>query len=104
MSMILKPGARMFSVVCATEMIAVKVPAGEVNLTIGGLPPATSAADRSTSGAVADGHGGGIAMGKRYVDVAGTIELLCTKAGDGVPAVNGELLQLKETKALPASD
>jgi len=30
--------------------------------------------------------------------------LLCTKAGSGAVAVNGELLQLKEAKALPASD
>ena len=43
-------------------------------------------------------------MGKRYVDDAGTLELLCTKPGDGVPAVAGEVLQLKEAKPLPASD
>jgi hypothetical protein len=43
-------------------------------------------------------------MGKRYVDSAETIELLCTKPGDGVPALNGELLQLNEAKPLPASD
>lgn len=104
MSMTLKPGARLFSVVCPTEMIAVKAPSGEVDLTIGGVAPVASAAERSDSGSVADGHGGGAAMGKRYVDDAGTIELLCTKAGDGLPALNGELLELKEAKALPASD
>jgi hypothetical protein len=104
MSMTLKPGARVFSAVCTTEMIAVKAPAGEVDLTIGGVAPVASAADRDGSGSVADGHGGGAAMGKRYVDDADTIELLCTKPGPGVPAVGGELLQLKEAKALPASD
>ena len=104
MSMTLKPGTRLFSAVCSTEMIAVKAPAGEVDLTIGGAPPVASAAERDGSGSVADGHGGGVAMGKRYVDDADTIELLCTKPGDGVPAVGGELLELKEAKALPASD
>ena len=43
-------------------------------------------------------------MGKRYVDDAETLELLCTKPGDGVPALAGEVLRLKEAKPLPASD
>lgn len=104
MSLTLKPGARLFSAVGTTEMIAVKVPAGEVDLTIGGVPPVTSAADRTGDGTIAEGHGGGAAMGKRYVDDAETIELLCTKAGEAVPAVGGEVLHLKEAKPLPASD
>ena len=36
MSITLKPGARLFSSVCTTEMIAVKAPAEAVELTIGG--------------------------------------------------------------------
>ena len=104
MGMTIKGGARLFSDVCTTEMIAVKVPAGEIDLTIGGAPPVTSAAERSGGAGVAEGHGGGAAMGKRYVDEADTIELLCTKAGDGRPALGGVLLQLKEAKAMPASD
>jgi hypothetical protein len=104
MALTIKPGARLFSAVCTTEMIAVKAPAGEVDLTIGGVPPVDSAAARGDGGSVADGHGGGVSMGKRYVDDAETLELLCTKPGDGVPALNGEVLQLKEAKALPASD
>jgi hypothetical protein len=104
MSMTLKPGARLLSAVCATEMIAVKVPAGEIEITIGGSAPVLSAADRDGSGSVADGYGGGASMGKRYVDAANTVELLCTKAGDGLPAVDGALLELKDAKPLPASD
>ena len=104
MSMTLKPGARLFSAVCTTEMIAVKAPPGEVDVTIGGVAPVGSVAGRDGSGSVADGHGGGAAMGKRYVDQDKTIELLCTKPGDGLPALNGQLLALKEAKALPSSD
>ncbi len=104
MSMTLKPGARLFSAVCSTEMIAVKAPAGNADVTIGGAPALASAAGREGSGAVAEGFGGGAAMGKRYVDEAETIELLCTKAGPGVPALDGTLLRLKEAKPLPASD
>ncbi len=104
MTMILKPGTRLFSSVCTTELIAVKAPTGDVELTIGGSPPVLAAADRSGSSAIADGHGGGALMGKRYVDNENTIELLCTKAGDGLPALDGEVLETKEAKALPASD
>jgi hypothetical protein len=104
MSMNLKPGARLFSAVCSTEMIAVKAPADAVDLTIGGAAPIANAADRDGSGAVAEGFGGGAAMGKRYVDADDTVELLCTKPGDGLPAVGGVLMQLKEAKSLPASD
>jgi hypothetical protein len=104
MSLTLKPGTRLISAVCSTEMIVVKAPAGDVELTIGGVAPVASAAERTGSGEVVDGHGGGVAMGKRYVDEAATIELLCTKAGEGVPAVGGSPLELKEAKPLPASD
>ena len=104
MSTTLKPGARLFSAVCAGEMITVKAPAGEIELTIGGVAPVSNAGERDGSASIVPGHDGGIAMGKRYVDEADTIELLCTKPGDGVPAVGGEMLQLKEAKALPASD
>lgn len=104
MSMLLKPGTRVFSAVCPTEMITVKAPAVPVDLTIGGAAAVVSAAERTGDGAVMPGHGGGSAMGKRYVDTDGVIELLCTKSGDGLPAVGGSLLELKEAKPLPASD
>ncbi len=46
----------------------------------------------------------GTALGKRYVNEAGDLELLCTKPGDGSLGVGDELLTLKEAKALPSSD
>lgn len=104
MTLTIKPGTRLFSAVCDTEVIAVKAPPAAIALTIGGVEPVTSASDRTGTATVADGHGGGAAMGKRYVDTDGELELLCTKPGDGVPALNGELLSLKDAKPLPASD
>jgi hypothetical protein len=100
----LKPGTRLFSSVCSTDMIAVRASGGEVEVTIGGVAPVLAAADRDLGGSPLPGHDGGAAMGKRYVDHGDTIELLCTKSGDGVPALDGELLVLKEAKPLPASD
>jgi hypothetical protein len=103
MSITLKPGARLISSVCTTELITVKAPKDPIELTIGGVPPAASAAERA-GGEVVVGHRGGALMGKRYVDAADTIELLCTKAGDGVPAIGGVVLDVRGAKALPASD
>ena len=47
---------------------------------------------------------GGTQIGKRYVDEAGTLELLCTKPGEGSLALGEEQLSLKEAKPLPSSD
>jgi hypothetical protein len=102
MTLTLKPGTRLFSAVCDTQLIAVKAPADAIELTIGGAPALTEAA--AASGSVADGHGGGTLIGKRYVDDGDTVELLCTKAGDGLPAIDGVPLSIKDAKPLPASD
>jgi hypothetical protein len=98
-----KPGTRLRSAVCTTELIVVRAPESDVDITIGGAPASADAVEHD-GGDVADGHGGGTAMGKRYVDDEGTIELLCTKAGEGRPAVAGSILDLKDAKPLPSSD
>lgn len=104
MPLTVKPGTRIYSAVDSTELIAIKVPPHPIELTIGGAPAVLSAGDKGEGAAVLDGHDGGTAMGKRYANTAATVELLCTKAGQSVPAVDGELLVLKEAKPLPASD
>ncbi len=43
-------------------------------------------------------------LGKRYVDAAGTLEVLCSKPGPGGLASGGEPLALKTAKPLPSSD
>jgi len=42
--------------------------------------------------------------GKRYVNETLGLELLCTKGGEGVLAVDGAPLAIKTSKPLPASD
>jgi hypothetical protein len=103
MSLTVKAGTRLFSAVDSTELIVVKAPTEPLELTIGGVPAALSA-DARAAGAPAEGHDLGSAMGKRYVDSTGAVELLCTKPGSGVAALDGELLALKDAKPLPASD
>jgi hypothetical protein len=50
------------------------------------------------------GCAGGTTMGKRYTAESNTLELLCTKSGDGDLARSGEPLAPKNAKPLPASD
>ena len=104
MSLALKPGTKLFGAACTGEFIVVKAPPDPVDVLIGGHPAVTSADDRPAGLAVTTDAEAKPAMGKRYVDAADTVELLCTKPGDGAPAVGGELLVRKEAKALPASD
>lgn len=99
----LKPGSRLKSAVCTTEVIVVKSPGGEADVRCGGV--AMVAADQDApGGSPAEGADTGTALGKRYTDADETIELLCTKAGDGALGVGDTLLALKESKPLPASD
>jgi hypothetical protein len=101
----LRPGTRLFSAVCSAEFIVIRAPAGGgADVTIGGLPALASADERDGAAVAAEGHGGGVAIGKRYVDEGDTVELLCTQPGEGVPAVGGRLMTIKEAKPLPASD
>lgn len=103
MSLSLKPGSRVYSAVSSVEMIAVRAPTEPVEITIGGAPvslePVEGARDAGAAELDRSAH-----VGKRYVDQAGTIELLCTKPGEGLPALNGEVLMVKEAKPLPSSD
>jgi hypothetical protein len=46
----------------------------------------------------------GTQLGKRYVNEAGDLELLCTKPGKGTLAAAGAALTVKGAKPLPASD
>ena len=102
----LRPGARFRSTVCTTEVIVVRG-TGPADITCGGAPmvPATApAVSHATTGAPAAGAGDGTLLGKRYGDPDDTVEVLCTKAGQGSLALAGNPLPVKVTKPLPASD
>jgi len=101
---ILKAGTRMRSAVCKAEVMVIAAPAGEVELSCGGAPMVGSTETPPAGGAPAAGADAGTLLGKRYVNTAGDLELLCVKPGDGSLAANGETLVLKEAKPLPSSD
>ena len=99
----LKAGARLKSVACETQVIVVRAPQGDVEVTCGGavmVPVDADAAGAALDPSAADGT----QLGKRYADEDLGLELLCTKAGKGSLQVNGVVIGLKQAKALPASD
>jgi hypothetical protein len=99
----LKPGTRLRSQVCSTEVIVVKAPDGDVDLACGGaaMIPLDAAAG---AGSIAEGYRGGTLLGKRYADETIGIEVLCTKAGEGALSIGSTPLPVKEAKPLPSSD
>jgi hypothetical protein len=96
-------GQQLVSAVDGTAVIIIRAPAEECTLTCGGV--AMTAPGAPASGAAPDpSMMAGTQIGKRYVDQADTIQVLCTKAGDGTLALNGEPLLIQSARPLPASD
>lgn len=99
---VLKAGARFKSAVCDTQVMIVKAPAGEHVLGCGG---AEMIAPTATGGGSLDAAlAGGTLIGKRYVNEDESLELLCTKGGQGTLSLNGVALDVKQAKQLPSSD
>jgi len=107
----LRPGEQLASTVCATRVAVIRAPAqGRPLIACGGEPmvPAASARPPAAHGASgANGASGADAatlIGKRYVDAAETVELLCTSSGAGALSCDGAPMTVKAAKPLPASD
>ncbi|MCP4035382.1 MAG: hypothetical protein GY733_00470 [bacterium] len=98
----MKAGTRLKSAVCTTEVMIVGAPKEEVEVTCGGAP--LVAMGEEGSGTLSEDAKGGTQIGKRYVNEAGDLEILCTKPGEGSLAVGGAELTIKGAKPLPSSD
>ena len=98
----LKPGTRLESVTCDTQVVVVRAPADEVDLRCGGEPmqPVGTGGERKPT----TGTGEPTLTGKRYADEDLGLELLCTKAGEGWLSVVDRPLLVKGAKPLPSSD
>lgn len=99
----LKAGTRIQSAVCNTEVMVIAAPDADVDVRCGGAPMIEIGAEKP-GGSVDPSAAGGTQIGKRYVNEAGDLELLCTKPGEGSLGVGDTLLSLKEAKPLPSSD
>jgi len=102
MSVETKPGTRLRSVTCATEVVVVKG-ADDVDLRCGG-EPMVPAGDDTKGGEPAAPFDEGTLVGKRYVTEDEGIELLCTKPGGGSLSLGDAALVVKGAKPLPSSD
>jgi hypothetical protein len=98
----LKPGVRLQSVVCDTQVVVVRG-GGDIDLRCGGAAMAPLG-DDVTRQPLDQAHAGGTLMGKRYADEESGLELLCTKPGDGALSIGEAPIPTKEAKPLPSSD
>ncbi|SHN16674.1 hypothetical protein [Cryptosporangium aurantiacum] len=98
-------GQSLASLVDGTTVVVVRAPNEDLTITCGGVemldPKSVKAEDRLP---IAPDQQEPTLIGKRYADAADTLEVLCTKPGQGRLAVNGNPLSVKAAKPLPASD
>ncbi|AZG45778.1 hypothetical protein [Gordonia insulae] len=98
----LRAGEQLACATCTTKVVVVTAPPdATAEITCGGtvLQPV-----KSVTQPPKDGSSPGVLIGKRYVDAAETMELLCSAAGSGPLEYDGAEMTLKSAKALPASD
>lgn len=98
----LTAGKRLRSTGCHAEIIVIRAPHSDTELSCAGAPMAANDGARSATPAGSADHG--VVLGKRYVDEQTGLEVLCTKAGAGPLVADGRQLVIKAAKALPASD
>ena len=98
-----RPGMRLRSAVCDTEIVVVRAAEGAVDLRCGGHPMFPLPGDAPANG-LAIAETSGTVLGKRYAHEASGLEVLCTKPGEGGLTVGGEPVPAKAAKPLPSSD
>lgn len=100
----LKPGTRIKSAVCDTEVMVIAAPADGAEVTCGGVAMVAMDGEAPAGASIDPAATEGTQLGKRYVNEAGDLELLCTKPGKGSLGLGGAPLAIKGAKPLPASD
>jgi len=100
----IKPGVRLKSAVCNSEVIVIRGSLPSADLRCGGAPMLAASDAQSGASQLDPAHAGGTLIGKRYVNASDTVELLCTKGGEGSLTLDAEPLNVKQAKALPSSD
>jgi hypothetical protein len=100
----LRPGSKLHSAVCETQVVVVRAPADDVEITCGGVPMLGDGEETTAGAELAPSEADGSLMGKRYAEESLGLELLCTRPGNGTLACNGTVLPIKGAKPLPASD
>ena len=99
----LRPGLRLESTTCDTQVVVVRAPAGaDVDVRCGGEPMREVGTDGPRLPISLAGDA--TLIGKRYADDDLGLELLCTRGGEGALSVGDTPLPVKGAKPLPSSD
>lgn len=100
----LRPGLRLESATCDTQVVVVKAPkdATDIDLHCGGQPMRELGAGGDHVPVA--GEGGPTLLGKRYADDDLGLEVLCTQGGDGALTLGDSALLERGAKPLPSSD
>lgn len=102
MSQIYKPGTKLSSTVCKTQIMVLRAPASELSISCGGAP--MQIGDPAELGTAEASLSGATLVGKRYTDADETMEFLCTRGGEGTLTIDGYVIDVKAAKKLPSSD
>ncbi len=100
----LRPGLRLESATCDTQVVVVKTPKDTADLDVrcGGAAMRAHGTGGDPSPITAEGDP--TLLGKRYADDDLGLELLCTKGGAGSLSIGDAPLLVKGAKPLPSSD
>lgn len=100
----LRPGLRLESATCDTQVVVVRAPkdGGDVDVRCGGEPMREAGAGGDRLPVSLEGDA--TLLGKRYAHEELGLELLCSKGGDGTLSIGATPLLVKGAKPLPSSD
>lgn len=105
----LKPGTRLRSSVSTVEVVVVRAPAVDVDVRCGGVAMVPQGGASVDAAGIAEGFAGPTPIGKRFrapesAGLPAALEVMVTKAGEGLLSIGDALLEAKDAKPLPASD
>jgi hypothetical protein len=100
----MKPGIRLRSAVCDTEVIVIKAGAESLVLECGGSPMVEAGTQPTRRPKLDPRLSGGSEVGKRYGDPARNLEVLCVRAGAGTLTLSGHPLPVISARPLPSAD
>jgi hypothetical protein len=100
----MKPGIRLRSAVCDTEVIVIKTGAQSLVLECGGSPMVEAGTQPARRSKLDPRLSGGSEVGKRYGDPSRDLEVLCVRSGAGTLALSGQPLPVISARPLPSAD